>query len=306
MGIVNFIFRVKHIILWLLDDTMNFLTKIPAFWFFVPLFVTGLIATATFAVESGLFGSVLGCGLVGGYLAMGIGGMYLLQPLFNSMEKYIGSKTNFSQQLHAYTFGIFLALAITSISGFVPVLSVLSEPFQIGTLLSTATESLGTFDQALAITVMSPLMETPIFIAHFFFSLVLVYAFGKAFKLSEGTRNILLLVSYIILSSVTFYHFHVGLVGTIPFLISVIVYRGMMGIFIFGDKLFNIIPFLTLAIGMEWGFHWMLNIQNYTGFINWVSIMLTNQLGVLALTVFVSLLGLEVLNIAMKGGGNNQ
>ena len=169
-----------------------------------------------------------------------------------------------------------------------------------------AAESLGTFDQALAITVMSPLMETPIFIAHFFFSLVLVYAFGKAFKLSEGTRNILLLVSYIILSSVTFYHFHVGLVGTIPFLISVIVYRGMMGIFIFGDKLFNIIPFLTLAIGMEWGFHWMLNIQNYTGFINWVSIMLTNQLGVLALTVFVSLLGLEVLNIAMKGGGNNQ
>lgn len=286
---------------------MNVLTKISPLWFYVPLFIVGFLATVRFAIQSGFYESALGVGLALGFAMMGIGGfvllpMYLFAKGGTGGKDITGNKTNFSHHLHGFVLiGCGIAFFISIVNIFAPGFSIIATPFQTGTLLSTATENLATFDRHLANTVMAPLMETFVFVGHFLFAWILVTVLGKIVGMGNTMKNVMLIIFYIIFSSITFYYFHVGLVGVTSFLISVVIYRSLMGFLIFGDKLFNIVPFMTIAIAAEFGFHWVGNIQNTIGFIEWFRIMLTDTFGTIAVGVFVFYILLEIYNLKAKG-----
>lgn len=284
----------------------NVLTKINPFYFYTMIFIVGIFLVIRFAIASGFNNSTLGVGLALGFGLMGFGGWAAMRfYLFESWGLFVDGikvRSNFSQHLHSFWLGIALAGCIGLLGIFFPnAFSILTEPFQISRLLSTASEGLSTIDQLLATTGMSPLMETFVFALHILFVVGIFKIIGPILKLSEGMQKFFVIIFFIIFSASTFYLFHVGMVGSMSFLIAVFIYRAMTGVFVLGDKFFNLLPFLTAAFGFEFGYHLMLNIWNTVGIISWIMIMLSDPLGILLVGFIVFLAVLEIYNIKAKG-----
>lgn len=292
----------------------NVLKSIDSFWFFVPIYIVGIFAVIGFIIASYFNSSV--SGLIGvGFFAMATAGFILLTPYLKILGSTTDDKkkpTSFSKQLHAFFFGVVLVLGFGVVGYFMPQFSVyVGAPFQIvgESILATATEGLSSIDQILATTVMAPFCETFIFIGHLLISWLIVFQiFGKMLKFSESVKEGLMIAFFLVFSSVTFYFFHVGMVGSIGFLVAVFVYRGLMATFLLGDKFYNILPFMTVVLAVEFGYHWASNVWNSIGFVEWFKVMLFsgNIFGMIAGFFIMLLVGLEIYNIVNRKGSSNE
>ncbi len=265
-------------------------------FFYVPIFIIGIFAALRFAIQSGFNNSTLGVGLAVGFIAMGAVGFFLL-PLYLLRFGKNKMRSTFSGHLHSFWIGIAVAVVI-GIAGMITGFTIVSIPQSV---LATASEGLSTYDTILATTIMAPFNETFVFVGHLLFSLVIVTILKRMVKLDEKTANIVLFLLFIVFSTATFYTFHVGLVGSVSFLIAVLVYRTLMGVFVLGDKLFNLIPFMTVALAFEFGFHFANNVISTVGFVQWALVMTTDWIGIVALLFFVFYAGAEIYNIRTKG-----
>lgn len=282
----------------------NVLKSLDPFYFYIPIYVVGIFAVIRFAIASAFNSSTLGVGLALGFFAMATAGFILLSPFFRLFKQADDKtkSTSFSSHLHSWWAGVLIA-GLIGIIGFIsPNFSiVIGQPFQIGPLLATATEGLTQIESILATTVMAPLCETFIFVAFALVIMIIFKAFKVKDKLGEGISEALFIALYIGFSALIFYLFHVGLVGSTSFLIAVIIYRGMMATFLFGDKFFNIVPFMSVVLAVEFGYHWMSNVLNSIGIVDWLLIMTTDVFGMVMLGFVGFLIVAETYNIRSRG-----
>ena len=93
--------------------------------------------------------------------------------------------------------------------------------------------------------------------------------------------------------------FHVGEAGLMSFFISAILFRSFLIISVQGDRLFNLIPFITLTVSFAVGFHMMNNVMVSGGISEFIKIMSSNIWGVVVL-IFLSLTFVSSLIYLMK------
>lgn len=265
--------------------------------FYSSIAVIGLIAAIWFAIESGYTSSVLGTGLAAAYIGMSLIGVGMLSLYFSALGKSEGERKlpGIKWQLHSLWLGVIVASILGFLSKSFSFLSILSFPTQ--SVLTTAAEGLSQFNQILAITVMSPLNETFVFIAFALFAWFIVKMLRNLSKFSESTVKVLFFIIYLGFSTVFFFLFHVGLAGSFAFLISVFIYRLITGIFVFGDKLWNIIPYGVIVFSFEIGYHLANNISASVGWWEWFLLMTTHPIGLLVLGYFGLLFVAELFNV---------
>lgn len=213
-------------------------------------------------------------------------------PLGNQVDAAFGGKNGVDSSAIGLVLGIVASLAL--------VLGKFSifNPTRGFSVFSSAVPYLDAFNSSFITTIAAPLAEEMIFLL-----VVPLAVLGFADALSKGlgvkflANTNVKLVSAILVSSVAFLFFHVGLTENSSFVWALLIFRALLIAIIYGDLLFDWVPYVTLGVMAAVGFHIGNNVAATGGWLLWLQVMLTNGFGVAEVLLIASAFAIVLVRV---------
>ena len=198
--------------------------------------------------------------------------MILVGLFASNSSKQLGQKATWGQVNFSYLLGNLVIFVMNII----PAFSFIK--LQQNSLFSLIGGEVPTILQVLVTTVGASVSEeliwTVAIVTVFFASISVIF---KKDSIIRNSWVSLILLSIILVP--TFAYFHVGMVGSVSFLISAMIFRLILTSASIGDWKLNLIAFVSVYFPFNFGAHLMNNVMTI-GISDWIAILSTHPFGI--------------------------
>jgi len=236
-------------------------------------------------------------------IALAISVLFAIAILFGiviSKFEVLKSELDFTKSCASFTMGFFLYVIIGGLikvsQGKSFLYSVFSKfSLQENFLFSTLSGDLPIFWDRFVNTFTIPVAEELFWMIGLPIGIIwTMNILSKTGRLSFLANKFLQLMVILLIAGVTFAIFHVGNAGFIAFLIGSFIFRSILILFVYGDSLLDIFPFMDVLTTFALGAHIANNIMA-KGLMNWLIIMYSEIFGKFIIVFMLIILGIGLV-----------